>query len=635
MTAASYLSNFLGKKELNFFYAAMLYRARGKSMSSSSKKLAALLALLFFVSCGPAPRRELSDFERQTDLYWLFSQFEQNYAPLEYKQQLWQFDYELHKANTLTKSQKSQALSNEDFYLQAHAFVAKFADAHTSAQLTPASLPARAKVAYLGFSGLRKGDGFIVTDFLPTYKVDPNSLLQFPIKLNDVVLEIDGKSLKEYYTDHLKTYKNLGNEEANYTAFFATLFRRSSLYEPMPKEVEVELKVKRGEDELIITLPWVKKDLYVFNQEQNDALKIIAPVTPTTAGGVDQRLAFHLKCFDQRGLFSYKQCPEAKSFLRNHAEFSFWNTFKRPQNNLEWIISPVSVDGKITTEVVDPLKALKEKRFVPTDAIFVQHSGAYPAYLTRQKDANDQYFLIGVIHLDTFSPAGAEKDVIKEFKDTLKAFKGLGVTKLIIDTVNNGGGSLTLGMGLAQSLSSQKIEMPSMQFRLSESWLDSFERESLFGLNDTTKQINLGIFNALQDDFSKGDWLSRSFKATSLMSTALELNNDLKDHQFETLLLVNEICASMCDIFAGILQDNKLAKVMGVQTMGAGGNVVMHGVAPNSGLLVSQTESLIIRSNGEFLENNGVKPDVEFVTNTSADTKFDKVLQAAFLEVLK
>jgi hypothetical protein len=593
------------------------------------------ILMLFVASCGPAPRRDLTDFERQTDMYWLFSQFEQNYAPLEYKQKLWGFDYEQHKQATLTKSQKSQASSNDDFYLEAHAFVAKFADAHTRAQLTPASLPARARIAYLGFSGLRKGDGFVVTDFLPTYKLDPNSLAQYPIKKNDIVLSIDGKDLKQAYQDDLKRYMNLGNEEANFTAFFGTLFQRTSLYSPMPKELTAEIKVKRGEDEFVYNLPWVTKDLYVFNDEQNKAINKNKPAANTADIKVDSLKAFHLKCFDQRGLFSYRQCPEARNFVRNHAEFNFWDTFKRPQMKMNWKVSAVDSDGKIVSAATDPLKALKTKRYVPADAIFIPQSATYPAYMTRQKDENDQYHLVGVINLDTFSPSTGEAEVLKEFKATLKSFKNMGVTKLVIDTVDNGGGSLILGMGLAQYLSAQQIAMPSMQFRLSETWIDQFERDSLFGLNDTTKELNLRVFQALRDDQTQGEWLSRKFKATALTTKAFEVNKDLKDHKFETVLLINETCASMCDIFAGILQDNGLAKVMGVQSMGAGGNVVMHGVAPNTGLLVSQTESLIIRSNGEYLENNGVKPDLPFSTNESAVNKYDLVVKEAFKQILK
>lgn len=593
--------------------------------------------LLFLVACGPTPRRDLTDFERQTDMYWLFSQFEHNYAPLEYKQNLWQFDYEQHKQATLTKAQKSQSSTNDDFYLAAHAFVAKFADAHTRAQLTPASLPARARIAYLGFTGLRKGDGFVVTDFLPTYKLDPNSLAQFPIKKNDVILSIDGKDLKQAYLDDLKTYMNLGNEEANFTAFFGTLFQRTSLYAPMPTELTAEIKVKRGEDEYVYHLPWVTKDLYVFNDEQNKAINKDKPATANTSEDIqiDSVKAFHMKCFDQRGLFSYRQCPEARNFLRNHAEFNFWDTFKRPEMKMQWQVSSTDSEGKIVSAVTDPLKGLKEKRYVPADAIFIPQSATFPAYITRQKDENDQYHIVGVIYLDTFSPSTGEPEVLKEFKATLKSFKNMGIKKLVIDTVDNGGGSLILGMGLAQYLSAQPIDMPSMQFRLSETWIDQFERDSLFGLNDTTKELNLRVFQALRDDQDRGDWLSRKFKATALTTKAFEVNKDLKDHSFETVLLINETCASMCDIFAGILQDNGLAKVMGVQSMGAGGNVVMHGVAPNTGLLVSQTESLIVRSNGEYLENNGVKPDIPFTTNESAVTKYDAVVKEAFKQVLK
>jgi len=96
----------------------------------------------------------------------------------------------------------------------------------------------------------------------------------------------------------------------------------------------------------------------------------------------------------------------------------------------------------------------------------------------------------------------------------------------------------------------------------------------------------------------------------------------------KTVLMVNEMCASMCDIFTGILQDNKLAKVFGMQTMGAGGNVTTHFQAPNSGVSIQQTESLIVRSNGEYLENNGVKPDRPYNTFEHLNTKFQGVIAA-------
>ncbi len=77
----------------------------------------------------------------------------------------------------------------------------------------------------------------------------------------------------------------------------------------------------------------------------------------------------------------------------------------------------------------------------------------------------------------------------------------------------------------------------------------------------------------------------------------------------------------MCDIFASVFKDNKLGAIVGSQTMGAGGNVVMHGVAPVSKAIVMQTESLVVDANGKYLENRGVVPDVAMDTllDRSAD----------------
>ncbi|MBC7692157.1 MAG: hypothetical protein H7222_10335 [Methylotenera sp.] len=141
---------------------------------------------------------------------------------------------------------------------------------------------------------------------------------------------------------------------------------------------------------------------------------------------------------------------------------------------------------------------------------------------------------VGYILVDTFSPAGDSAAVQKEFKATLKSMQMFGVENLIIDTLNNGRGSLILGMEMAQALSSDKI-----------------------------------------------------------------------------VLLVNEMCASMCDILAD--------------------NVVGHenDQAPSSHLALLQIESLMIRKDGTYLENNGVTPDVAITVDESSSNKYEAVRKLA------
>jgi C-terminal processing protease CtpA/Prc len=59
--------------------------------------------------------------------------------------------------------------------------------------------------------------------------------------------------------------------------------------------------------------------------------------------------------------------------------------------------------------------------------------------------------------------------------------------------------------------------------------------------------------------------------------------------------------------------------------MGAGGNVVDHYEAPNSHFDVRQTESLILRRDGSYLENNGVEPDVAIAVNESSTSFYEDV----------
>ena len=102
------------------------------------------------------------------------------------------------------------------------------------------------------------------------------------------------------------------------------------------------------------------------------------------------------------------------------------------------------------------------------------------------------------------------------------------------------------------------------------------------------------------------------------------------------VLMVNEMCASMCDIFSADLKDNGIAKVIGTKTMGAGGNVTPHMASPLLGNILTTTESLIVRYDGSLLENKGVNPDLEYKkTINDLDNKNEDFINAALKYALK
>ena len=643
--------------------------------SSRSVILGSVATCLFVLGgCDPVPSKVLTQVQKEADMKWLYSQFDENYAPLEYKEKLYGFDYQVLKENYL--GQALATTTNDEFYLVMHRFVAEFKDAHTTASLNHGGLPNRAKIAYLGFSGKRVGEYFVVTEILPTYDSKKS---KFPIHKGDVISRLDGKPLAAIINEDQVQYENLGHSAANQTFHMNRIFNRVSTASALPTQENATLEIiarnytaeerdSVGQEEgrlvgehekravsMVVTVPWVVKDIHEFKRKQKEATGEKGATsekgatgetgakgaTSTEAedrfliehGAGDLSLFLGLRGFD--GALKYPLAILEKS-LRGGA-FKFLETFYFPNQLESWTTAVGATEDAEST-----LAQLKSNRVVPKGARFITEPGAtFPAYITEEiirtldGGPTERKKLVATIYLNTFSPEGKDatrEKVMKEFQKTLEDLQFFGVEDLILDTINNGGGSLALGMDLAQALTNRKIEMPSMQFRLSETWLDEFETLSLTAPSDTEKELARRVFTQLKDEDGKGQRLSSPISAESLIPFELAPNTRLK-RNFRIVVLVNEMCASMCDIFAGIIQDNRLGYILGSQTMGAGGNVVAHYQAPNSHLVIRQTESLIVRSNQSrsYIENAGIFPDVLMDVNLDTEEKYKNVHQAAVM----
>jgi C-terminal processing protease CtpA/Prc len=619
-------------------------------MSVFNRVLGFVVAAAVLTACQPAPRRLLTTEEKIADLHWVFSQFNENYAPLTYKESLHTLDF-----NTLKQKYLAEApttTTNEEFYTLMHRFVSEFKDAHTASNLLASGAsPGRVTVASLGFSARRNGIYAVVTALLPTTQATS----RFPIAVGDRIRQFDGNSIEDA-TLELSKFRNLGNKQADVTFQVPKLFLRQSISVPMPANPDAILTVVRrdsqGRDyEVKITLPWVKKDLVQFTLEQVEAKKKAEKDHPLeqTAGltGAEWSTLFKL------GAATGGAPGFTPTVLQNitHAISgkSFWNSFVfldyQPEWTSQWLkeslytaARELKVDDELQgSSSQDPTPAAKfaAVRDVPRGVIWVNEAKTYPTYVHRRVvfDAsgmpNGQKKLVATMLLDTFSPATGEPEVVKEVAATLQVLEGLGVEDVVIDLINNGGGSLELGSKIAQLFSNQKILLPDMQFALNETWLDEFENRAIAGPSDTEREIARRVFDVLKAEHARGARLSSRFNIEALAPYAFPANLNLKKG-FNVVLLVNEMCASMCDIFAATLQDNGLATVVGDRTMGAGGNVVqIPGMAPNSNLYLNQTESLILRKDGSYIENNGVTPDVAMNVNATSGEKYAPVRERA------
>lgn len=603
------------------------------------------------VSCTPNPRRQLSESERVADMQWLLTKIEANYAPLEYKQELFDFNFESLRLLYLERAELDQ--SNEKFYLLMHKLVAQFADGHMGLRSTRSSLPGRAEIAYLGFSGKRRGENFHVGQLLPSFELGHN----YPIRPGDQIVKKDGRPLREIVESELVRYRNVGQNEANLTLLMPRLFSKSSLTTPLPKPgSDVVLTVKRGSREFEVTVPWIIVDHFDFEKAQEESLRSLAlqkgidfDNQKNKLTNVFQFAASHPHITQGRLASILRSSTDANQAMQKvfeiATEINSLDTFEFQQNDpIETIITfyqtlKKQIDRSI--EQYSAIEKLKNERYVPSQIFSLPHATNYPSYIAIIEE-DEQRKAVGYIQLHTFSPTDSEREVIDEVKETLNYFKNFGaegVRHIVIDMIDNGGGSLRLGMKLAQLFSADKIRSPSLKVRLNDSWMDSTESSIRGGSSDAHREIARRLFEKMENEFYTGNLLSSAFNIEQMYPFALNGNRDLtlfdRPYQFDILIITNETCASMCDIFAAILKDNELAITLGEKTMGAGGNVVNHVHAPHSGMTLNLTESLILSPNGEFLENNGVQPDIHMNVNEYSHEKYQTVIERAFEEVLK
>ncbi len=578
-----------------------------------------LALTLLVLSCSPAPRHTLTNNEKSADLAWVYSKFQENYAPLEYKQARYGFDFE-----TLKKQYDEKALqtrTNEEFYSVLYKFVSEFKDAHTSGILSESYLPGRTFVGFLGFHGARKGDNYVITELFPSVQRFAN---RFPLKVGDVITKLDGVSLKEIALTTQVQTRDLGQNESNLTYHMDRIFNRYSLNGTLPTTSDAQLTVLRNEKEEMVQLSWVVKDLLVFLKEQREASQALFN------NKTEKKTVYELALLNLTNEFPL-QPFFAKKFLPQSKDYRFWNSF-------EFIdYSPIGLAKLLRNQKQGgwyPWENFRNDRNVPANALILSQSEAYPTYVTLEKVLNKdgtpagQIKPVAYMYLDTFSPWFGDDAVVAEVKTTLNTLKANGVKDLVIDLINNGGGSLLLGIELAQLFSNQPLTLPQMQFALNETWLDDFENWSTNWPFDPEQVTIKKIYESLLEDRNSGKRLSKPWSTRFFMPASFTPNTDIEG-KLNIVLLVNEMCASMCDIFTAMLKDNELVKVVGTKTMGAGGNVTTHFEAPNSHFSVNQTESLLLRKDGSYIENNGVEPDVAVAVNESVVEKYSPVRDKA------
>lgn len=655
----------LNKKDLSFLHGPVNFVRLSvgewkEILGGTMRRISNVAFILSFVAlsaCG-LPVNQLTAKDRKTDMQWAFTLFDHNYAPAELKKD--HFGVEMSQVEADCTAMAEQDMDNQAFLSLFQKCIHTFKDAHVGAQqMNNGILPEYAQVAHLGFLTMRtktmvdgkKADALRIVSLLKGSE-GPGA----PLVPGDVIIGINGQSVDHHLKEEIIPYINVGQDETNLTVAAFRFGVRTSIDMALPEAEDIELVVARGPMVFNISIPWIKQDMLAFQLKQNppkekkpgetapaqtDSASIMA--SSSEMQSIDDLIADYQTGVRPAKIAGLDMNPLAQTFFGYGEIKNLLSQFDNPiefiTNRVKWIaltgyrmakFNPI-LHSLFEQGLGEPqsLKSSLQDRELPMSNT-VEDLMSDPLITAKQVTTKDgkQY---AYIQLKSFP---AEDKILTEWYRMITAIEDKGIKSVIIDLIDNGGGSLVHGMRMVNMLRKKPLQFPSMQVRLNNNWIYSFKSQAAFAGDDYQKAIAARVVKKLDEDLAAGKRISRpiSVKVMDpffLQNPTIGLSDDVK-----VAILVNEMCVSMCDIFSSVFQENKLGAVIGQRTMGGGGNVVQHGLSPVTKMGMALTESLMITSGGAYIEDAGVTPETYVDMVADREKGFSAALAKAFEYVM-
>jgi len=559
--------------------------------------------VLMWTALDAAPHAQdaLTARQRTADLNQLASFYAKNYAPYEWKRDVFGFDL----FNLTPWLRQIHGADDLDFQEALIDYVASLNDAHDYIAF-PTIFSAS-----LGLS-LDIYDGKVLIDAINRATL-PTS--QYPFAIGDEVVAVDGRPVQQIITSFRKYAIAANHRSTDRTAASRIVSRSQQIMPHIPELGQSAFVVIRQAATGVTntySLPWSKVGIPVTSQ---------GPV-PSPGRWASLRRSSGI----QTGA-GESQAPDLGA-----AESS---GVTLPASPALYEVAGVAGTDNTLPSYMRPVAPLLNASVGQGYYSVLNFGGRFPIYspppgfvLRLGASAND-FFLsgtyvangirIGLIRIPSMSPPNVA--LALQQLDQEIAFFNDNTDGLVVDVMRNPGGLISFVEAAAQRFVPTPFKTMGFEIRATAAWLFSFASQLTSAeLSNAPPEIIQNLRNVYNEvltayNENRGRSVPVSLNSTGSLTLAPVPNAYTKP----LLVLVDEFSASGADMFPAILQDNQRGPIFGMRTMGAGGSVVGFNATAYTESFFRITVSLMNRGHlvqapglppAPYIENIGVQPDI-------------------------
>jgi hypothetical protein len=524
-----------------------------------------LRILVLWTAAALAPA-QLTTEQKLADFGHLAGLYAKQYAPYEWKRELFGFDA-LRIGAWLERAARSK--DDLEFYELCIEYVASLRDTHAAY-----SLPSNFS-ATLNFT-VDIYDGKVLIDWISRSRLRP---AEYPFEVGDELVSVDGKPVDQLL-DELAKYAVQANPRSMRRRAASRIVTRSQGRNPRAPEVgeSATVAIRRASGTLeTYRIPWTRTGVPLQVGPAPTAKSI---ARPRAAAGDAQ--------------------PE---YLRALAELQ-------------------------TSMAVEPYAELSSGSNTPIYALpagFARRLGRASTdfFYSGVFDAHD--YRIGYIRIPSYSPPSAAT-ALQQFEAEIAYFQQ-NTDGLIVDQMRNPGGQLCFGENISARLTPYDFRPTGYELRVTWSRVNSFYNNLTQARSQNADSWVIDLYEALYKDVSAAYRENRGRTGPVPLcgpgmtrAPATDRDGNRIAYTKPLMLIVDEFSSSTADSVPAMLQDARRAILFGMRTNGAGGTTTSLPAGAYSEGTAGMTLGLMTRAapvatpdypTTHYIENVGVRPDIQ------------------------